>query len=376
VPIPHHILKEPKIDEAVDLLLRDAATSDVTEIFLLPTAKDAVVRVRRDGMVHEWFHQSKESHARFVRHLKTLARLRDDVEYTCQEHALRRVVGNIEIEGQLAVVPVLEGEKAVLRLHSQRPGLAELGLSTAQRAQIERCLKKPSGLLVLAGPRRSGRTTTLYALLESAHALGRQVSLIESVSEAELHGIDQETTDPVSGRTTSALLRAAIARGADVLGLGAVRDESTAALAVSAAEHRLVIVVVEGGTLTKALNRLLELRIEPRALARVLSGVLLQRLARRVCAECRKHVTLSVEEASRAWPRALVQRVFGKNRSQTFVRGAKCAACRYTGDRGQVGLFEWRNLLVPERHPATLVDDGVRKALSGEIAPEEILRLS
>ncbi|TXI88584.1 MAG: hypothetical protein E6Q34_12155 [Burkholderiaceae bacterium] len=375
MPIPHHILKEPEIDVAVDLLLRDAAASDATEIFLLPTAKDAVVRVRRGGVLHEWFRQSKESHVRFVRCLKRFARLREDVEYALQEHALRRVALGAEIEGQLSVVPVLEGEKAVLRLRAPRPALADLGLSVAQRAALGRCLEKPSGLLVLAGPRCSGRTTTLHALLESAEALRRQPLLIEPVPEVELHGINQETADPASGWTMSELLRSAIAGGSSVIGLGAVRDELTAALAVSAAEHRLMIIVVEGVSLSGALSRLLELRVEPRALARVLSGVLLQRLVRRVCPDCRKRVSLAVEEASDVWPRALVRRLFGKKRSQSFVRGAKCAACWYTGNRGQVGLFEWRNLLVPERHSDTLLDDGVGKVLSGTITPEEIMKL-
>jgi general secretion pathway protein E len=375
VPIPHHILKETEIDNAVDLLLRDAADSGATELILEPSAKDAVVRVRRDGLLHEWFHQARESHVRFVRHLKILARLREDADFSCQENPLRRVVDSVEVESRLSVVPVLEGEKVVVRFRTPRPSLADLGLSSVQRGGLERCLKKTSGLLLLAGPRRSGLTTTLYALLEEVDVFRRQTSLIETVSLAELHGVDQEMVDPVAGRTTSSLLRAAIARGASVIGLGSLREETSAALAVSAAEHRLVIVVVEGKTLSGALNRLLELRVEPKMLARVLSGVLLQRLVRRVCPDCRRRDTMTGEEAAVIWPRALVRRVFEKNRTQTFERGTKCARCRYTGHRGQLAVFEWRDLLVPERRPSTLLDDGVRKVLSGAIAPEELMRL-
>jgi type II secretory ATPase GspE/PulE/Tfp pilus assembly ATPase PilB-like protein len=368
-------LKETEIDAAVDLLLRDAADSGVTELFLEPLVKDAVVRVRRDGLLHEWFHQAKESHERFIRHLKVLARLREDVDFSCQENPLRRVVDGVEIEGRLSVVPVPEGEKAVVRFRVPRPGLADLGLSSTQRDGLRRCLKKTSGLLLLAGPRRSGLTTTLYALLEETDIFRRHASLIETVSQADLHGIDQEAVDPVSGRATASLLRAAIARGAGIIGLGSLREEAAAALAVSAAEHRLVIAVVEGKTLSGALNRLLELRVEPKAVARVLSGVLLQRLARRVCPDCQRRYTMTAEEARVVWPLALMRPLFGKNRTQAFVRGAKCAHCRFTGHRGQLGVFEWRDLLVPERRPSTLLDDGVRKVLSGAIAPEELMRL-
>jgi type II secretory ATPase GspE/PulE/Tfp pilus assembly ATPase PilB-like protein len=368
-------LKEAETDVAVDRLLRDASASGVSELFLEPSSKDAIVRVRRDGLLHEWFHQTKESHARFVRRLKMLARLREDADFSCQENPLRRVVDGVEIESGVSVVPVLDGEKAVVRFRSPRLGLAEIGLSSSQRVGLERCLRRMSGLLVLAGPSRSGVTTTLYALLEEADAFRRHVSLIESVSQDELHGVDQETTDPVSGRTASSLLRAAIARGASVIGLGALRDEASAALVVSAAEHRLVIVVVGAKTLSGALNRFLELRVEPKILARVLSGVLVQRLARRVCPDCRRRDIMTREEAAAVWPRALVRRVFEKNRTQAFERGTKCAACRYTGHRGQLGVFEWRDLHVPERRSASLLGDGVQKVLSGAIAPEELLRL-
>ena len=279
------------------------------------------------------------------------------------------------IESRVLVVPVLEGEKVVVRFRVPRPSLSELGLSTEQRTGLDRCMKRKTGLVLLAGPRRSGRTTTLYALLEALDVSRRQTSLIELEEQAELHGIDQETTEPVFGRTPAMLLRAAVARGAEVVALGALRDEASAALAVSAAQHRLVIAVVESETLSGALNRLLELRIEPKPLSRVLAGVLVQRLLRRVCSDCRRVETIRAEEALAAWPRALVRRVFGGRQSLTFERGSKCDRCYYTGYRGQVGVFEWRDLISPKRRTRTLLDDGVEKALSGAIAPEELLRV-
>ncbi len=375
MPIPHHILKETSIDAAVDLLLHDASAAGVSEVFLEPSARDAVVRVRRDGLLHEWFHQSKESHGKFLERLKQLARLHEEAPLARQERPLRRAASGEEVEGWIEIVPVLEGEKAVLHLQGERLGLDTLGMDRIQQEGLKRHLRSTSGLLVLAGPRRSGLTTTLHALLEAANPSRAHVALLEKEFRADVLGVDQEPAEPANGRSLSSLLRAAAARGAEIIGLGTLNDEATAALAVSIAEHRLVIAVLEAESMPDALHGLLELRIEAKHAARVLSGVLVQRLARRVCSDCRRRATMTRAEAAVVWPSALVRRVFGKNEVITIERGMKCETCRFTGHQGQVGLFEWNDLAVPARQRLTLLDDGLRKVLSGAIAPEELLRV-
>ncbi len=376
MPIPYHILKESSIDQAVDLLLFEAASASASELILEPNNQGASVRMRRDGLVHELFRHSKETHVAFITRLKELAHLREDAPVAAQEGLLRRAVDHASAEGHLSVVPVLEGEKALLRLRPERPGFMELGFSEDHRALLLRVLKRRSGLLLIAGPRRSGLTTTLHALLETVSAWRDHVALIEDRGEADLPGIDQEEADAPASRNFSSLLRSALARGADVIGLGALRDEETAAIAMSAAEHRLVIAVVEADTASKALMRLLDLRVEPRRAAGVLTGVLTERLARRVCADCRRRETLTLNEAlSTGWPKSLARKFFDTKSAAVITRGEKCEACRTTGHRGQIGLFELMDLTAPERRRATLMEDGVRKALAGTIAPEELLRL-
>ncbi len=373
--IPHHILQASGVDEAVDLLLRDARESGASEVVFEPSSDNIAVRLRRDGLVHEWFRLSKTAYGKMVVRLQMLARMREEANLSMQEKALRRTAFGSEIESAFCTVPVSRGEKAVLRFRLPRRSLEDLGLTAEQRGGLVTFLKRNSGLLLLVGPRRSGCTTALYALLERAAGTGRSVSLIEADSEADLRGIDQETIDPVSGRVSSLLVRAAVARGARIIGLGGLRDEASAALAVSAAEHRLVIAVVEGQTFSEALSGMLEMRVDPDALASVLMGVLTQRLGRRVCPECLRLRETPLEEAARKWPRPVVRALFGKEKKQTFAYAGKCSRCWHTGHRGQIGIFEWRDLAKLQHDPSTLLADAARKALAGLIAPEELLRL-
>ncbi len=376
MPIPHHILKEPSIDRAVDILLRETVEAGSSELVLEPQLRDAVARMRRDGLMHELFRQPKQAHRDFMARLKRLAHLRDDAPLAFQEGGLRRWADGASIEAHLSIVPVMEGEKAVLRFRSATPRFDGLGLSETHRAPLQRMLQKKNGLILLAGPRRSGRTTTLRALLEVTGPLRRQVLLIASRDEGDLLGAEEEHIDAVAGRTASSLLRGAVARGAEIIGLDALRDEEAAAIAVSAAAHRLVIAVVEARDISSAFLSLLDLRVESRSAARALSGVLMQRLVRRACPECRRRETLTRTEASvLGWPSALAKRLFENTETQTFTRGGKCDACLFTGHQGQIGVFELRDLTSAGRRQPTLLDDGARKVLAGTIAPEEVFRL-
>lgn len=376
MPIPFHILKEAPIDRAVDLLLFEAADAEASELIFEPSEKNAVVRMRRDGMLHDVFRHPTPAHEGVLRRLKELARLRESAPLSAQSAPLRRVVDNASLEGQFAVVPLLEGEKGLLRLRPSRRQLQDLGFSDEERQRILRILRRPTGLLLLVGPRHSGVTTTLHALLEASLASRTRATLIEDRGEAEIVGVTQEEVDVVSGRTYSALARAAFARGAEVIGIGALRDEATAAVVASAAEHRLVIAVVEATTASQALGRLLDLRIDPRRMSIVLNGVLTQRLVRRTCTRCLRRETVTLEYARASeWPRGFTRAFFGKEKERSVARGGKCDACRFTGHQGQIGVFELLDLTAGRRARVSLREDAIGKAHSGMIAPEEALRL-
>ncbi|WKZ29684.1 MAG: ATPase, T2SS/T4P/T4SS family [Patescibacteria group bacterium] len=341
----------------------------------MPQAQHAIVRVRRDGLLHDWFRLPKEAHEKFLGRLKRLARLQESAPLAFQDGPLRRMADGQDVEGWIEIVPVLEGEKAVIRLRAEPLGLDALGLESTDLERLRRCVRSSAGLLLVVGPRRAGLSTTLHALLEAAEPARRHVALVEKDFHGDLPGVDQHASDPSVGRSIASLLRASAASGAEVIGLGALHDEAAAALAVSIAEHRLVIAVLEAESMQEALRRLLELRIEARSAARVLKGVLVQRLARRVCSECRRRDAMTRAQADQSgWPRSLTRRVFDTRHPRTVVRGAKCEHCQFTGHRGQIGVFEWNDLVAPRRRRNTLLDSGVHKVLNGAIAPEEILR--
>ena len=194
MPIPYHILKEAPIDRAVDLLLFEAVDASASELIFEPNAQNAVVRMRRDGMLHDIFRQQPLAHDGVLRRLKELARLRDDAPMAMQSAPLRRVVDGMSLEGRCSIVPLLEGEKASVRLRPPRKGIDELGLSEDALQRLLRLLKRPAGLVLISGPRRSGTTTTLHALLEAGASSRKNVALIEERVEAEILGVHQEET--------------------------------------------------------------------------------------------------------------------------------------------------------------------------------------
>ncbi len=376
MPIPYHILKEAPIDRAVYLLLFEAADAEASELIFEPNEKNAVVRMRRDGLLHDVFRHPTAAHESVLRRLKELARLRTYAPLSAQSAPLRRVVDAVSLEGQLMVVPLLDGEKGFLRLRPPRRALQDLGISDEVRQRLLRLLRRPAGLLLIAGPRRSGVTTTLHALLEACAVLRTRVALVEDRGEAEIIGVTQDEVDVVSERTSAALVRAALARGAEVIGIGALRDEATAAVVASAAEHRLVIAVLEAATASQAIGRLLDLRIDPRRASVLLNGVLTQRLVRRTCRQCLKREMVTLEHARAAdWPRGFTRAFFGKETAREIARGGKCDRCRFTGHQGQIGVFELLDATGARGERTSLREDAVRTVRAGIVAPEEAIRL-
>ncbi len=330
--------------------------------------------MRIGGLAHEMFRQPKDTHAKFVARLKALARLRDVAPLAAQEGEVRRIVGGRSVEARARIVPVMEGEKAVVHFRAPRPALDALGLSETQMERLRAALKKKSGLIAVVGPRASGLTTTLLACVKEARAAGQAAVTIEDPIEEDLPGVAQAEVDAASGRTFAALARAAAVEGSGLLMIGDLRDEATAAIAVAAAKRRPVLIGLRGSGALDAIPRLSELGIDPTIARATLALSVGQRLARIICPRCRRaEKTTKAQALSSGWPRPLVARLFAAKEAIALARGAKCEACRYTGFRGAIGIFE----LFDPKDPGSLTpffEDGLRKALTGLTTIEELLR--
>jgi type II secretory ATPase GspE/PulE/Tfp pilus assembly ATPase PilB-like protein len=283
------------------------------------------------------------------------------------------------------------GESVVLRLLDRggRPvELDELGMSPDVLEQVARLSARPHGMILVTGPTGSGKTTTLYAALERRQKTAEKIITVEDPVEYQLSGITQVPVHRQAGVTFATALRSILRQDPDVLMVGEMRDAETAELAVQAAmTGHLVFTTLHTNDAVGAIPRLMDLGVPEYLVAATIEGVLAQRLVRRLCAECRTDYHPSPDSVA-----LLAGRPVGR---VTMTRGAGCAACRGTGFRGRLGIFELllmtdelKDAIVRRvsrgelRELATAVGmrpmraDGWAKVQAGLTTVEEVLRVS
>ncbi len=280
---------------AVDALLSEAWRLGASDAHVAPEVDAFRVRLRVDGVLREVARLPREALPLLVQRIKVLAGLltyRTDVP---QDGRVPREKSGGPGELRVSVVPTLHGEKAVLRLLGAAAGpeaLDALGWPEGELAALRAALRQPQGLLAFCGPAGSGKTTAIYAALREVVAGGaagapRSCVTIEEPVEAALDGVDQTPVDRLGGLDFAAALRALLRQDPEVIFVGEVRDGETAAIAVEAGlTGHLVLTTIHAGGSCEALARLLDLGVEPFALASTLRQVFAQRLVRRTCAPC------------------------------------------------------------------------------------------
>jgi general secretion pathway protein E len=280
----------------------------------------------------------------------------------------------------------------VLRLLEKNSRLLtaqELGLDDARAALMSRLVEKPHGLFLATGPTGSGKTTTLYSILQSIYTPELKILTIEDPVEYELPGVAQIPVRPSRNFTFANGLRAILRQDPDVIMVGEIRDSETAQIAIRAAlTGHQVFSTLHTNDSTGAVTRLIDMGVEPFLISSSLEGVLAQRLVRRLCPQCKapSPVEANVRERFAA--------LGGQNLAGPFYRGAGCEECRGTGYRGRIGIFELlpitpelRELVVRrpsnaelkelvQPHMITMHQDALIKAAAGMTSLEEILRVS
>jgi len=325
---------EVAIPELADLLLEVADKVGASDIHVEPQADHCLVRYRCDGMLLPVVSLPKGLGENLIARFKMMARV---LTYRRRAPQDGRVdAGGIGIRA--AFLPVLHGEKAVLRLPvAEAPQqLHELGLADENRLKLEHVLVGGHGVVFLTGPSSSGKSTTIYAALRYIlqHAsIAPNIMTLEDPIEQELPGVNQTQIDPAGGLTFLAGLRSILRMAPDVIVVGEIRDDETARVAIHAglSGHR-VLTTIHSGTAAQVYSRLLHMGIEPFLLATAVSAIVAQRLARRVCSAC------AHERPLEPWETKVL---FGQDSTQ--VRGVSavgCPSCFGTGVRGRLGLFE------------------------------------
>ena len=354
------------------------------------------VRVRIDGLLRVAAQPPTGLAAKVCARLKVLARLDIAERRTPQDGRLRlRLSDRRKVDLRMNTLPTLYGEKVVVRIldsGAALPGLDELGMTARQRRDFSSALSRPQGMILVTGPTGSGKTVTLYAALALLNVLERNISTVEDPCEIQLAGINQVNVNRGAGLTFAKALRAFLRQDPDVIMVGEIRDAETAAIATRAAQTgHLVLSTLHTENAPASLARLRDLEVPPYAAASV-HLILAQRLARRLCPECRQGFT--PDET------LLHEQGFGDaatRETMQLYRPGQAGACRQCADgyRGRVGIFQVMPVSAEQRElilkgaPVTAIESqarcerisglrasGLRKVREGVTSLEEINRIT
>ena len=401
-------VKGDKVEEAaaalpivaiVNNFLSYAVSTHASDIHIEMLETSVMVRFRIDGILHEVTRVPKEVELPIVARIKLLAGLKIDEHYKPQDGRMRFVAGDEATDVRVSIMPTLYGEKIVMRLlpAGQKPlALEEIGMLDEMVKIVDEALKKSFGMVVVCGPTGSGKTTTLYSILNMLNKPEVNMVTIEDPIEYHIQYVNQTQINPVAGVTFASALRAFLRQDPNIILVGEIRDEETAEISVHAAltGHTLLSSLHTNDAAT-AIPRLIDMKVPPFLIAAVLNLIIAQRLVRKICVSCIESFTPTAEVLE------TLQRVheeMGGNAQdvpKTLYHGRGCPVCNFTGYRGRMGIFEVLEVdndvrtaigdpefslevliaLAKRKGMVTMLEDGVRKAELGLTTMEEVLRV-
>jgi type IV pilus assembly protein PilB len=343
-------------------LITTANAKRASDIHIEPQATDTAVRIRVDGMLRDLQRVQRSLQNSLVSRIKILADMDIAERRAPQDGRFLVKMGERKIDLRVSTLPTQYGEKVVMRLlESESPllSLAELGLSQEVEDALRRTLAQPQGLLLVTGPTGSGKSTTLYAALNLLRKSAVNIVTVEDPVEYVLQGVNQVQVNSKTGLTFANGLRSILRQDPNVIMVGEIRDKETAEIAMKASQTgHLVLSTLHTNDSIAAFTRLLDLGVPAYLIAASLSGIMAQRLVRKLCA-CHDQIPVTPEYVSQLLEVGVIEPV----RTQLVPVG--CAECDYTGYRGRVGIYE---LLV--------FDEAIRGALRTAGRTDEIRNLA
>jgi len=385
---------EAPIIKLVNSVIAQSVDDSASDIHFEPQAKELMIRFRVDGVLHEVMSIPRRMQAGVISRLKIMAELDIAERRVPQDGRIGLIVGGKPIDMRVATLPTVYGEKIVMRLLDKSNvmlDLEDLGFSEKALKRFHKSFTKPYGAILVTGPTGSGKSTTLYAALNILNSPEKNVITVEDPVEYRLTGINQVQVNVRAGMTFAAALRSILRCDPDIVMVGEIRDRETALIAIeSALTGHLVLSTLHTNDAPGALSRLTEMGIEPFLTASAVDCVLAQRLARRLCTQCREPFTATKEMLRK---NDFPQEVSDRD-DVVLYRAKGCSRCNTTGYKGRLGLYEVmivseaiRRLTV-ERKSAdeisrvavaegmkSLREDGIDKVLLGMTSVEEIARV-
>lgn len=378
-------------------IFEHALEAGASDIHINPVPEGIQVRIRVDGILQNIYCLPSTIHDEIIARLKILSGLRTDEHLAAQDGRFRINRSNgAKVDTRISIVPVYYGENAVLRLltgAAESSTLTKLGFSEANQVAIMTALAKPYGMILATGPTGSGKTTTLYTLLQQLDACSTSIITIEDPIEYAIAGVNQIQVQPRTGLTFASGLRSMLRQDPNTIMVGEIRDAETAGLAVNVSlTGHLVLSTLHTNDAATTLPRLLDMKVEPYLIASTVNVAIGQRLVRRLCIHCRVPFRVTQVVSDRITSFAGTQILPAADLIYS-LKG--CVQCNHTGYLGRIGIYEVLTMspalrtLVLERAPARvlreqaivegmvpLVVDGFLKVRQGVTTIEEIFKLS
>jgi len=380
--------EEAPVVKLVDLIVRQAIDERASDIHIEPFKDKISLRYRIDGKLYEIPPPARHLHLPIISRVKILAKLDIAEKRLPQDGAFLVRIGDRPIDIRTSCIPTIYGEKIVLRILDRSNvvlDLNQLGFEPKQLELMRKGMNAPYGLVFLTGPTGSGKTTTLYAMLNEMKSPTKNIITIEDPVEYKLEGINQVQVKPEIGLTFAAALRSFLRQDPDIMLVGEVRDLETGQICIrSALTGHLVLSTLHTNDAPSAINRLIDIGIEPYLLAPSILVIVAQRLIRKLCPECK--------EAYEPTPEQLKS---SKIKKDLIYKPKGCAHCNNLGYRGRLCISEVMVInhelqaMINNREPAqkireaakasgmqTLYESGIKKVEEGVTSLEEALSVS
>jgi type II secretory ATPase GspE/PulE/Tfp pilus assembly ATPase PilB-like protein len=389
--LTEELTAQTPIAQTVDLIITQAVRDRASDIHIEPQESRLRIRFRIDGTLYDMFSLPLSAHIPLVSRIKILSDMNIAEQRRPQDGQMSFNTGEKQIDIRVASLATAYGERMALRILDKSLALytlQELGLMPENLKKFEKMIKAPYGLFLVGGPTGSGKTTSLYALLNSLNRSERNIMTIEDPIEYRFEDINQTQVNSKAGVTFPAGLRAIMRHDPNIILIGEIRDKETSQIAVqSALTGHLVLSSIHANNSVGVLFRLLDLGVEPFLIVSTVIGISTQRMVKRICPHCRRGYI----------PTETDSRIFETEKmvmpGKLYTRGAGCNLCSNTGYSGRIGLFEVmlmseniRKMVISNVNAidienqalkeglVTMRNDGLQKVIQGIIPLDEVMR--
>jgi len=384
---------EAPVVKLVNMVLVDAIRKGASDLHWEPYEKVFRIRFRVDGVLHEMLAPPKRLEPAIISRLKIMSNLDISERRLPQDGRIKLRYSNREIDFRVSILPTIFGEKAVLRILDKdalKLDLTALGFDAWSMEKFNHAIHQPYGMVLITGPTGSGKTTTLYSAIHTINSPEHNIMTAEDPVEYNLKGVNQVQVSESVGRTFAAVLRSFLRQDPDVILVGETRDLETAQISVRAAlTGHLVFTTLHTNDCPSTIARMIDMGLQPFLLSSSLLLILAQRLARKICKDCKEPFDAHEDDLV---PYGHVSQGLGK---VTFHKGKGCTTCNFTGMKGRVAIYEvmpisedLREMILKNGSTAELRElaqsqgmkslrqAGLLKVLEGTTTIEEVLRVT